>query len=202
MKKKKLTGSVVPRFTYDTPHKAENDFYALCEGECPLVVVVLANFGHPISRAFLAEYFKTLDALDGARLACVVRSNPQNIAQKMGAVQFPFPLICDAEGVLYDYFEVEQTASALERTLAARRIVKKAKEDGYVREKGALETLPLTMVFGKEGKILYAHRGRSLTDMPEDCFAVNDVCALALARQAKKDKRKKHVDESAEDEWC
>lgn len=184
MKHKKLTGTKMPQFTYDTPYQAENDFYALCAGETPLLLVFLPNFGHPISRVYLSEYLKGLSQLTAGRLACVVRSHPQRIAEQLGGAVFPIPLICDAEGVLYDYFEVQQTTSVFDWTFAARRIIKAAKKEGYHHDKKTPQLLPLTMVFAAQGEILYAHRGCSLTDLPEDCDAINAVCQRLQGRFA------------------
>ncbi len=184
MKQKKLTGSKVPQFTYDTPYSAENDFYALCAGEVPLVMVFLPNFGHPISRHYLAGYMQTLQSLTAGHLACVVRSDPGVIAARVAGQTFPFEVICDAEGVLYDYFEVRQTTSIWDWTFAARRIINAAKKEGYQPEKGAAQLLPLTMVLGEAGQVLYAHRGRSITDLPEDCTAIEAVCGQLAARRA------------------
>lgn len=176
MKKDLLTGTVIPRFFYDTPTASGCDFYALCEGEKPLLLVFLPNFGHPVSREYLTRYVKTLPQLQSGRLACVVRSNPQRIAEGLRGSEFPFPLICDAEGVLYDYFGVGSSSSRLDWTLEARRIFREAKKQGYVLEKGAPQQLPLTLAVGRGGQILFAHRGVSLTDLPEDCHAAEQVC--------------------------
>ncbi len=181
MKPKKLTGTIVPQFTYDTPYQAENDFYALCAGESPLVMMFLPNFGHPISRAYITAYIDTLPALTAGRIACVVRSDPARIAESLGGAQLPFPLICDAEGVLYEYFDVRETTSLFDWTFAARRVMKAAKKEGYCPKKGEAQLLPLTLVLGEAGKVIYAHRARSLTDLPEDCEAIQTVCVqLAL----------------------
>lgn len=181
MKKDVLTGTVIPRFLYDTPTAPGCDFYALCAGDGPLVMVFLPNFGHPISREYLKRYLAGLDELRSGRLACVVRSAPQRIAQALNGAEFPFALICDAEGVLYDHFGVRTTRSLLDWTPEARRIFRAAKADGYRPEKGERQLLPLTLVVDVGGEILYAHHGQSLTDLPEDCAALERVCAHLLA---------------------
>ena len=78
MKSEHLVGTNIPRFTYDTPTVPENDFYALCEGSRPLCMIFLPGFDHPVSREYITRYLKTLPALKGARLACVVRSSANN----------------------------------------------------------------------------------------------------------------------------
>ena len=44
-------------------------------------------------------------------------------------------------------------------------------------EKGAAQLLPLTLVVGRGGKVLFSHYGESLTDLPEDCNAMERVCS-------------------------
>ena len=172
-----LTGMKIPRFQYDTPTRPDCDFYALCAGPQPLVLVFLPNFGHPISRQYLTRYLQSHDRLQSGRLACVVRSTPQRIAQLLNGAEFPFALICDAEGVLYDLFDVKTTRSVLDWTPEAARIFRQARQQGYQPQRGEAQLLPLTMVVGAEGRVMYAHQGKSLTDLPEDCAAIEQVCA-------------------------
>ncbi|MBQ7858705.1 MAG: hypothetical protein IJ347_01035 [Faecalibacterium sp.] len=177
MRQDPLTGTVIPRFTYDAPGAPGNDFYALCDHELPLALVFLPNFGHPISREYLSRYTESIHVLQSGRLACVVRSEPQRIAELLGGAQLPFALICDAEGVLYEHFGVKTTTSALQGTLQSRKIFRKAKAEGYRPAKGEAQLLPLTMLVGRNGQVLYAYHGKSLTDLPEDCAAWETVCS-------------------------
>ena len=180
MKQEKLAGTVIPRFTYDTPTHPQADFYALCGDDRPLVMVFLPNYGHPISRVYLTRYCETLGSLRSARLACVVRSDPAKIAQNLEE-DYPFTLICDAQGVLYEHFHVQQTTNPFVWSVASARIFREARRLGYSAEKGTAQQLPLTLVVGREGKVLFDHYGQSLTDMPEDCAAMEKVCAHLLA---------------------
>lgn len=179
MKQDRLTGTTIPHFTYDTPTQPQADFYALCDDDRPLILVFLPNYGHPISRVYLTQYCETLDRLRAGRLACVVRSAPQKIAKTLRD-EYPFTLICDAAGALYEHFGVEQTTSRFAWSLAAARIFREAKRQGYVLEKGAAQQLPLTLVVGRGGKVLFSHYGLSLTDMPENCAAMEKVCCHVL----------------------
>ena len=121
MKSEHLVGTSIPRFTYDTPTVPGNDFYALCEGTRPLCMIFLPGFDHPVTREYVTRYLKTLPALKGVRLACVVRSSARTVAQATQGAEFPFPIICDAPGVLYGYLGVEQTRGLLSWTFAARK---------------------------------------------------------------------------------
>lgn len=175
MRPEDLTGAVIDRFAYDTPTRAQADFYALCDDDRPLVMVFLPNFGHPISRVYLTRYMDSLPQLASGRLACVVRSDPHNIAAKLDK-EYPFPLICDAAGVLYEYFGVQSTTSRLAWSFTAARIFREAKKQGYVQDKNTPQLLPLTLVVGRQGKVLFSHFGESVTDLPENCAAMEQVC--------------------------
>lgn len=181
MSSEHLLGTSIPRFTYDTPTSPGNDFYALCEGQQPLVLIFLPGFDHPVTREYITRYLRTLPQLEQARLACVVRSSAKMVSTATHGAQFPFPVICDAAGVLYSYLGVEQTQGLLSWSFAAQRIYKSARDAGYHYDRSAPQLLPLTLVVGHMGKVLFTHSGRSQTDLPEDCAAVRDI-ALEVTR--------------------
>lgn len=113
--------------------------------------------------------------LKGARLVCVVRSSAQAVAKATHGSDFPFPVICDGPGVLYGYLGVEQTRGLLSWSFAAQKIYKAARDAGYHYDTKAPQLLPLTLVVGHLGKILFTHSGRSQTDLPEDCTAISEI---------------------------
>lgn len=114
-----LVGTSIPRFTYDTPTTPGADFYTLCEGEQPLVMIFLPGFDHPVSREYITRYLKTLPALKNGRLACVVRSSAEAVAYATKGAEFPFTVICDGTGVLYGFLGVEQARGILTWSFAA-----------------------------------------------------------------------------------
>ena len=181
-----LAGTSIPRFTYDTPTTPGNDFYDLCAGPEPLAMIFLPSFDHPITREYISRYIKTLPDLKGVRLACVVRSSPRQVAQTLEGRQLPFTLICDRPGVLYNFLGVE-TAGLLNWSFEAQRIIRSAQSRGLRYDRKAPQLLPLTLVIGREGAILFTHYGRNLTDMPGDCGAICSLCGevaeLTAARQ-------------------
>ena len=184
MSSEHLVGTSIPRFTFDTPTKPGNDFYQLCEGEQPLVMIFLPGFDHPVSREYITRYLGTLPKLRGVRLACVVRSSAKMVSKATRGAEFPFPIICDAPGVLYSYLGVEQARGLLSWSFAAQRIYKTAREQGYRYDSSAPQILPLTLVVGPTGKILFTHSGRSQTDLPEDCIAVREIAQEVLRAKA------------------
>ena len=192
MSSEHLVGTSIPRFTFDTPTRPGNDFYALCEGEQPLVMIFLPAFDHPVTREYLTHYLKTCARLRGVRLACVVRSSAKMVSKATRGAEFPFPIICDAPGVLYSYLGVEQARGLLSWSFAAQRIYKTAREQGYRYDSSAPQILPLTLVVGPKGKILFTHSGRSQTDLPEDCVAIRELAREVIHTKATDQRRASH----------
>ena len=172
MSSEHLVGTSIPRFTFDTPTTPGNDFYALCAGTEPLCMIFLPGFDHPVTREYLTRYLKTLPRLRGVRLA--------------------FPIICDAPGVLYSYLGVEQARGLLSWSFSAQRIYKSARDAGYHYDRNAPQILPMTLIVGHEGKILFTHSGRSQTDLPEDCIAIRELAREVVHTKAADQRRTSH----------
>lgn len=173
-------GSTLPKFRYDAPYAAQQPITELYRSQ-PAVMVFLSNFGHPVTRAVVKDYLSTLDSLQGCSLACVVHSRHESVAHALQGRELPFTMICDADGELYRHFEIPQETSPLRySSLRAAAILHKAKKEGY-SPKGQPQQLPLTLVVDTDGTILFAHYGRSLTDLPENCAAISELAAQAAA---------------------
>ena len=170
-------GDRIPEFTYDTPYAGGNSFYQLlAEDERPLFLIFLRNFGHPLTRHYVVHYAQTMAQLTGGRLACVVRSKPQVISEHLPEGALPYTIICDAEGVLYDFVGVRQAAHRfMAYSLAGLSILKAAEKQGFHEDKNAPLQLPLTLLMGREGQVLMAHYGSSITDQPESGAAMQAV---------------------------
>ena len=169
-------GDRLPMFRYDTPYSAQNRFAELLADCAPLTLVFMNNFGHPVTRTFTTRYAQTYDRLESGGFALVVRSRADKLARSIGPDALPYPLLCDADGVLYDYLEIPQRAGALTAySLEGWRIVQQARQQGYAPPRGALLSLPLTVILDTDGTVLFAHYGASLTDVPTDCAAVQSL---------------------------
>ena len=180
-------GGVIPEFTYDTPYSAQSSFYSLLsQDERPVFLIFLRNFGHPITRHYVVRYAQTMAKLCDARLACVVRTRPEVIRENMPEGTLPYTVICDAEGVLYDFLQVPVARSRFTAySLAGLRILKQAQKQGFHEPKEGHQQLPLTLLVGEEGRVLLAHYGTSVTDQPESCAAMQAVMD-ARRRQSEK----------------
>lgn len=169
-------GEKLPFFKYDTPYSAANSFRQLLAEHAPLVLVFMSNFGHPITRTFASRYANTYGSLRDGGFALVVRSRADKLSRSIGPNTLPYPLLCDAEGVLYEHLDIPQSSSALMTySLEGWRILREAKRQGYQAAKGQMQQLPLTLILDKDGTVLFCHYGASLTDVPTDCEAMQSL---------------------------
>lgn len=182
MSKRFREGDVIQRFSFDTPYHPANDFYSLCSDEQPVCMVFLRNFGHPITRHYILAYAQDHAQLLDARLVVVVRSDPATLAKNIPEEVIPFTILCDPEGVLAEYFAQQAVSGWRGRSGESARILRSAKKEGFREEKGP-QPLPLTLLVGEGGRVLYAHYGRTFTDLPENSAAVQRVSRAWLAAQ-------------------
>ena len=169
-------GDKLPFFLYDTPYSAKNRFRDLLSQRAPLVLVFMANFGHPITRTFASRYANTYAALQDGGFALVVRSRADKLAGSLAQDALPFPLMCDADGVLYELLDIPTRSSAWTAySLEALQIFRQAKKQGYHTAKGKEQQMPLTLILDKNGKVLFCHYGTSMTDVPRDCEAMQNL---------------------------
>lgn len=169
-------GDKLPFFLYDTPYSAQNRVRDLLAAKSPLVMIFMANFGHPITRTFAGRYAETFGALQDGALALVVRSRADKLSRSIGPDTLPYPLLCDADGVLYDYLDIPQNSSPLMTySLEGWRILREAKKQGYRPPRGTPQQLPLTLILDRDGTVLFCHYGASLTDVPEDCASIQSL---------------------------
>ena len=176
MGKRIAPGEKLPFFQYDTPYSAANSFRALLAQQAPLVLVFMSNFGHPVTRTFVSRYAHTRHLLTGGGFALVVRSQAEKLAANVGPRTLPYPLLCDADGVLYDYLDIPVRAGFWRTcSLEAWQILKKARRQGYDVPAGAPQQMPLTLILDADGTVLFCHYGASLTDVPEDCGAMQSL---------------------------
>ena len=139
MAKRLRAGDVIPEFRFDTPYHPQQSFYELLEGDKPVFLVFLRNFGHPLTRNYIMEYIKSAGSLRSARLVCVVQTKPQTISKAIPEGAMPYELMCDAEGVLYRFFAVPSEKSRMKCfSLKAMKIIKELvaqkKEEERIRQ--------------------------------------------------------------------
>ena len=104
----------------------------LSQRKSPLVLVFMANFGHPITRTFASRYANTYAALQDGGFALVVRSRADKLSRSIGPNTLPYPLLCDAEPVCCTSTWTFPTSSSTLMTysLEGWRILREAQAPG------------------------------------------------------------------------
>ena len=149
MAKRLRAGDVIPEFRFDTPYHPQQSFYELLEGDKPVFLVFLRNFGHPLTRHYIMEYIKSAGSLHSARLVCVVKTKPQTISKAIPEGAMPYGLMCDAEGVLSRFFAIPSEKSRMKCfSLKAMKIINEAKKQGFRPQPGEEWPLPLRRLVG------------------------------------------------------
>ena len=176
-------GDKLPFFRYDTPYSRDNRSRALLAENPPLVLVFMSNFGHPVTRTFADRYARTHHALMAGSFALVVRSRPEKLAASLAPDTLPYPLLCDAEGTLYDHLAIPRRSGTLTTySLEGWNMLRRARREGYRPPKNNTQQLPLTLILDADGTVLFCHYGETLTDVPADCAAMQQLLgALDLA---------------------
>ena len=115
-------------------------------------------------------------SLQDGGFALVVRSRADKLARSIGPNTLPYPLLCDAAGVLYEHLKHPHEQKHVDELLA-RGLAHPARsqKQGYKPVKGAEQQLPLTLILDRDGTVLFCHYGASLTDVPEDCAAIQSL---------------------------
>ena len=135
-------GDKLPFFVYDTPYSARRTASATCfrSAKAPLVLVFMANFGHPITRTFASRYANTYAALRDGGFALVVRSRADKLSRSIGPNTLPYPLLLRRRaGVLYEHLNIPHEQQRPDDLLAGglAHPARSENSQGYKPTKGA-----------------------------------------------------------------
>lgn len=158
-----------PDFTFKTPWDREANFYDAA-GRHPAVLIFLRYYGCPVCRMEMAKIKQTigLAGQKGARVFVVLQSAPETIASLIGKEDFPFTIICDPQGKIFNLYGVE--AGGFFKYLhpagliAAIRAVSRGFRHG--RFEGKETQLPAAFAMTVDRIIRYGHYGENIGDIP------------------------------------
>lgn len=167
-------GMEMPEFTYDTPFASNLSFKGETAGK-PTVLLFHRYFSCMLCAAALqglaASYEKIAAA--GLQVKVVMQSSPESVNAAMGGVNaFPFDIICDPDRVLYERFNVF-TADTIfdlpgDNIQAVLPMVGSmfGSDGAPAPTEGAQDQLPAWFAIDTDGKIVHAHYGENLFDVP------------------------------------
>lgn len=167
-------GMEMPDFTYDTPFASNLSFKNETAGK-PTVLLFHRYYTCVLCAAALQELtaaYETITAA-GAQVKVVMQSTPESVNASMGGENaFPFDIICDPNRELYERFNVFTADTMFDLPgdniqAILPMIGSMFSGDGASQPtEGAQDQVPSWFAIDGEGKILHAHYGSSLFDVP------------------------------------
>lgn len=169
----KLTpGMKIENIVYNTPFRSNQNLADKVAGH-KTMLLFLRYYGCTLCQydmLLLKEQYAKIHAVSG-QAKVVLQSDPALLAEELGSPDvYPFEIICDPDGTLYNLFEVNPAASMAE--LGGGKVMEKikaAKDRGLThgRYEGVEEQLPAAFVIDDNMCVTYAHYGTNGADIPD-----------------------------------
>jgi peroxiredoxin len=171
-------GDKAPDFEFKTPWDDEVKFhYAV--GNNPAVLIFLRYYGCPVCRMEMARIKQEIDLVrqKGWIVFVVLQSAPETIASLIRKDDFPFTIICDPQGKVFQLYGVE--AGGIIKYLHPAGLIAaiKATCRGFMHGKfeGKETQLPAAFAMTADKVIKYAHYGENISDMPPLAKMINGI---------------------------
>ena len=165
-----IIGNQARDFKFSTPWGGETTFYE-ASGDQPAIIIFLRYWGCPICRMAIAGIKKKFDLVrrKGVQLFVVLQSAPQTVVSESNPDDFPFTVICDPEGKIFQLYGAQaggvmrylHPAGLLAAGLAVIKGFKHGKFEGKETQ------LPAAFAMKGDKIIKYAHYGKNIADLPK-----------------------------------
>ena len=169
MNSKLLIAKKAPDFRFKPPWDGEVNFYDAV-GNSPAILIFLRYYGCPVCQMEMAK-IKQETALvrqKGGRVFVVLQSTPETIAPLTNKEDWPFTIICDPQGKVFQLYGVE--AGGIIRYLhpagliAAIKAIKRGFRHG--KFEGKETQLPAAFAMTGDKLIKYGYYGENIGDVP------------------------------------
>lgn len=169
MNPKLTAGEKAPDFRFKTPWADEVSFYDAA-GDHPAALIFLRYYGCPVCRMEMVKIKQDIDQVGqkGGRVFVVLQSAPETIASFIKRDDFPFTIICDLQGKVFQRYGVE--AGGIVQYLHPAGLIAAVKAVGRGFRHGKFEgketQLPAAFVVTADKVVRYAHYGENIADVP------------------------------------
>ena len=169
MQSKLTIAKKAPDFKFKTPWDDEVNFYDAA-GNNPAVLIFLRYYGCPVCRMEMAKMKQEINIIrqKGVHLFVVLQSAPETIDALIKKDDFPFTIICDPQGKVFQLYGVE--AGGFIKYLHPAGLVAaiKAVSKGFMHGKfeGKETQLPAAFAVSADKIIKYAYYGENISDIP------------------------------------
>lgn len=178
MNSKLNIGNKARDFKYTTPWNEDASFHDAV-GNHPAVLIFLRYLGCPVCQMEMARIKREIDSIrkKGGSIFVVLQSAPETIASLIDKEEFPFTIISDPQGKIFQLYAVE--AGGIIRYLhpagmiAATRAICRGFKHG--KFEGKETQLPAAFAMTGDKLIKYAHYGRHINDMPALAIMINSI---------------------------
>jgi thioredoxin-dependent peroxiredoxin len=168
MNSKLTIAKKAPDFKFKTPWDDEADFYDAV-GNHHAVLIFLRYYGCPVCQMEMAKIKQDIDLVRKKEVSVfvVLQSTPEIIASLIRKEDFPFTIICDPQGKIFQLYGVEAGMIKYLHPaglIAAIRAVSK----GFMHGKfeGKETQLPAAFAMTADKLIKYAYYGNYISDIP------------------------------------
>lgn len=164
------TGDIAPDFPMDTPWETGKFFYKNT-GKNPAVLIFLRYQGCPVCQMEMARIKKNIDRFKqkNARVYVILQSQRQTVASLSDSGDWPFTIICDPDGVLFQLYGVAPGGFLKYLHPAGLVAAVKATFAGFRHGKfeGRETQLPAAFAVAPDRYIRYAYYGKTISDVPD-----------------------------------
>jgi peroxiredoxin Q/BCP len=175
MKNKLNPGDAAVDFIYDTPWESGQKFYN-STGKKPTVLVFLRYRGCPVCQMEMANLKRDISLFEEkqARVFVFLQSSQATLTGSANQEDWPFTIVCDPEGDLFQLYGVEPGGIIKYLHPAGLVAAIKATIKGFRHGKfeGRETQLPAVFVVDPDKTIRWAYYGSTLSDVPAPSMIV------------------------------
>jgi peroxiredoxin len=171
-------GNKARDFRFKTPWDGEVSFYDAV-GNNPAVLIFLRYYGCPVCQMEMAKIKQEIDLVrkKGGRVFVVLQSAPETLASLTNKEDWPFTIISDPQGKIFQLYGVE--AGGIIKYLHPAGLIAaiKAIISGFRHGKfeGKETQLPAAFAMTGDKLIKYSHYGENISDMPSLVQMINSI---------------------------
>jgi Peroxiredoxin len=171
-------GDKAPDFRFQTPWDDEVNF---CDavGNNPAVLIFLRYYGCPVCRMEMAKIKQEIDLVrqKGVRVFVTLQSAPETLASLASREYWPFTIISDPQGKVFQLYGVESGGIIKYLHPAGLLAAIKAVRQGFRHGKfeGKETQLPAAFAINAEKVIKYVHYGKNISDIPPLAKMLADI---------------------------
>lgn len=164
---------ILPDITYDTPFDENLRMSQTVQKADKTILLFLRYYGCTLCQYDMNELAENYEKIGskGGQVLVVLQSDREKLAAQLQEKNaFPFDIICDPEQELYKLFEISPAAS-MAKMMDPKAMMKAAKATAAGYKHGDYEgeelQLPAAFIVDQDMKIIYAHYGKKLADIPD-----------------------------------